>query len=109
MPHVRFRAVKKEDVQKLSQTLPAELAPVMNTAQDNFTFELVQTQFFSAGAAVKSYPFIEILWFSRSQEVQDDCAGIITRQLKHLGHYEDVVVVFQVLSKASYYENGVHF
>lgn len=81
----------------------------MNTASDNFTFELVQTQFFSAGAATESYPFIEVLWFARSQKVQDECAGIITRQLKQLGHYDDVVVVFQVLPKESYYENGVHF
>ncbi|UXR63731.1 DUF1904 domain-containing protein [Bdellovibrio bacteriovorus] len=109
MPHVRFRAVNKEQVQKLSQTLPAELAPAMNTSPDNFTFELVATHFFSAGTTTESYPFIEVLWFARSQEIQNECAGIITRQLKQLGSYEDVVVVFQVLAKEAYYENGSHF
>ena len=109
MPHVRFRAVKKEDVQKLSQTLPSALAPVMSTAPDNFTFELVQTQFFSAGAPTESYPFVEVLWFARSQQVQDESAGIITQQLKQISPYEDVIVVFQVLPSQAYYENGTHF
>nr|BFD68065.1 DUF1904 domain-containing protein [Bdellovibrio sp. HAGR004] len=109
MPHVRFRAIKKEDVQKLSQSLTTELARSMNTPPDNFTFELVQTQFFSGGGETTSYPFIEVLWFARPQEVQNECAGIITRQMKQLGPYEDVVVVFHVLAKEAYYENGRHF
>ncbi len=109
MPHIRMRAVKKEHVQDLSASLAKELAPAMKTAIDNFTFELVQTQFFSSGQETVSYPFVEVLWFARSQEVQDECASIITRQIKKIGRYEDVVVVFQVLLQESYYENGIHF
>ncbi|MFV8259557.1 DUF1904 domain-containing protein [Bdellovibrio bacteriovorus] len=109
MPHIRMRAVNKEHVQELSDSLARELAPAMKTAIDNFTFELVQTQFFSSGRETASYPFVEVLWFARSQEVQDECASIITRQIKEIGRYEDVVVVFQVLRQESYYENGTHF
>ena len=109
MPHIRMRAVKKEHVQELSASLAKELAPAMKTAIDNFTFELVQTQFFSSGQETVSYPFVEVLWFARSQEVQDECASIITRQIKKIGPYEDVVVVFHVLLQESYYENGIHF
>ena len=109
MPHIRMRAVKKEHVQELSASLAKELAPAMKTAIDNFTFELVQTQFFSSGQETVYYPFVEVLWFARSQEVQDECASIITRQIKKIGRYEDVVVVFHVLLQESYYENGIHF
>ncbi|CAE78829.1 conserved hypothetical protein [Bdellovibrio bacteriovorus HD100] len=109
MPHIRMRAVKKEHVQLLSDSLAKELAPAMKTPVDNFTFELVQTQFFSGGQQTDSYPFIEVLWFARSQEVQDECASIITRQIKSIADYEDVVIVFQVLAKEAYYENGIHF
>lgn len=109
MPHIRMRAVRKEQVQELSSSLAKELAPAMKTSEDNFTFEFIHSQFYSAGQETSSYPFVEVLWFARSQEVQDECASIITRQLKKIGRYDDVVVVFQVLHQECYYENGIHF
>lgn len=109
MPHIRIRAVKKDHVCQLSQSLAPELAQVMNTAEDNFTFEFIATEFFSQGQPSASYPFVEVLWFARSQEVQDASARIITAKVKALTGVEDVVVVFQVLEKSSYYENGQHF
>ncbi|MEK2644500.1 DUF1904 domain-containing protein [Bdellovibrio sp. BCCA] len=109
MPHIRMRAVKKDHVRQLSQNLAPELAQVMSTAEDNFTFECIATEFFFQGQATVSYPFVEVLWFARSQEVQDSSARIITDKVKALTGAEDVVVVFQVLEKSSYYENGQHF
>lgn len=109
MPHIRFRSVKSEEVRKLSASLGEELAGIMQTSADNFTFELISTQFFAAGVPTESYPFVEVLWFARSQEVQDRSAATITSSLKTLGGYEDVIVVFQELPKNNYYENGQHF
>ncbi|WII71020.1 DUF1904 domain-containing protein [Bdellovibrio sp. 22V] len=109
MPHLRFRATSAAEVRELSSSLPKELAAAMQTSEDNFTFELVNTQYFASGQETPSYPFVEVLWFERPQEVQDRCAVIITEKVNALGAYEDVVVVFQVLPKASYYENARHF
>lgn len=109
MPHIRFRAVKSEYIQELSKLLCKELAQEMGTSEDNFTFENVATQFYSQGKAVESYPFVEVLLFGRPQAVQDRCAVIITNNLKRLGQYEDVAVVFVQLAKNHYYENGKHF
>jgi hypothetical protein len=112
MPHIRFRAVKEDHVEKLSALLCKDLAKAMETSEDNFTFELVATQFFAQGKKVESYPFVEVLWFARSQEIQNLSAKIITEKVKAieaLAAYEDVIVVFQALPKTSYYENGEHF
>ncbi|MNK06306.1 hypothetical protein D3C87_242010 [compost metagenome] len=109
MPHIRMRGLKIEQVQTLSLELAAPLAEAMETDIDNFTFESVQTLFFSQGQENPGYPFVEVLWFARSQEVQDTCAKIITGKIQSLQAYEYVTVVFQVLNKNSYYENGKHF
>ncbi|WP_413569585.1 DUF1904 domain-containing protein [Bdellovibrio sp. HCB117] len=109
MPHIRMRAIKTEVVSQMSFELPKILAAEMSTSEDNFTFEAVATQFFNMGKADASYPFIEVLWFARSQEVQNRCAEIITKKVKEAMKCDDVVVVFQVLEKTAYYENGKHF
>ncbi|KYG64617.1 pseudouridine synthase [Bdellovibrio bacteriovorus] len=104
-----MRAIKTEVVSQMSSELPKILADEMNTSEDNFTFEAVSTQFFAKGKPDASYPFIEVLWFARSQEVQNRCAEIITAKVKEAMKCDDVVVVFQVLEKTAYYENGTHF
>jgi len=109
MPHIRFRAIKEDHVEKLSALLCKDLANAMETSEDNFTFELIETQFFAQGKKVESYPFVEVSWFARSQEIQDLSAKIITEKVKTLAGYEDVIVVFQALPKTNYYENGEHF
>lgn len=109
MPHIRFRSVKNEHVQQLSGVLVKELAQAMNTSEDNFTVESIATQFFQNGKEINSYPFVEVLCFPRPQEVQDVSARIITEKVKGLTQAEDVIVVFNLLSKTAYYENGTHF
>ncbi len=109
MPHLRLRAVQPEHVELLSNTLPAALAPLMETSADNFSFELIGTQYFENGKASSSYPFIEVFWFARTQDVQDRSAIVITDMVKKLMPSLDVVVVFQEYKKSAYYENGSHF
>jgi hypothetical protein len=109
MPHLRFRALKPEHVEKLSVTLATDLAKAASAPEDHFTFEFVPTQFYVKGLSSESDPFIEVLWFPRTPEIQDRCARIITDQIKALGPYENVIVVFHELSKPHYYENGTHF
>ncbi|XGC81580.1 DUF1904 domain-containing protein [Bdellovibrio bacteriovorus] len=109
MPHIRMRSIKNSDVAKLSATMVKNLAAIINTSEDNFTFEAVSSQFFAGGKESASYPFVEVLWFSRPQEVQDRCASYICDTVKDLTNEPDVVVVFVELEKTAYYENGKHF
>lgn len=109
MPHLRFRALDEQQVKTLSDTLVAPLAKAMNTTEDNFTFEHIGTRFFYRGEEIQSYPFVEVLWFARSKEIQRKAAAIITDQVKAAAEAPDVVVVFQALPEADYFENGKHF
>lgn len=109
MPHIRMRAVPVEHVAALSSNLAQELSQIIQTPVDNFTFELVETRYFENGVAIKSYPFIEVLWFPRSQEVQDATAEFITNKVRALMPSTDVAVIFNTLAPSAYYENGKHF
>jgi hypothetical protein len=109
MPHIRMRALSKEQVATLSQKMLQNLAGLIETGEDNFTFEKIDSQFFYGGKEVKSYPFIEVFWFERPKEVQDRTAAYITEQVKALVPHEDVAVVFRRLEPSEYYENGRHF
>lgn len=109
MPHIRMRSLNANQVSAVSTTLIEELAKITGAPADNFTLELVQTQFFYGGESVTSFPFVEVLWFERVQSIQDECAVLITQKVKDITQAEDVVVVFTKLSKESYYENGLHF
>lgn len=109
MPHIRIRALPESTVQKLSSELPKELALILKTPIDNFTVEKIASQFYRDGKAVEGDPMIEILWFDRGQEQQNQAAKKTYEIVKAHCNAEYIAVVFTPLGKSSYYENGEHF
>lgn len=109
MPHLRFRAIEAQHVQELSRQLAEPLAVMIKTDVDNFTFEHLPTVFFAKALKTEAYPFVEVHWFARPQELQDAVASKITSAVKALTGATDVVVIFFKLEKTAYYENGEHF
>ncbi|HBG1558843.1 DUF1904 family protein [Clostridioides difficile] len=55
------------------------------------------------------YPFVEVAWFDRGQEVQDIVARIITDSIRNNLDVESMDLAFTVFEKEKYYENGEHF
>jgi hypothetical protein len=104
-----MRALSEEQVATLSQKLVSSLASLIRTGEDNFTFERIGTQFFCGGKPVSSDPFVEVFWFERPKEIQDQAAALITAEVKALVSGRDVAVVFCRLEPSAYYENGTHF
>lgn len=109
MPHIRIRSLSSEQVQALSGKLSSELAKIIQTSEDNFTIELIQTQFYSQNEPFQSDPMVEVLWFDRGQEIQDQAARKITDILRAVAAFSFIAVVFIPLLPTNYYENGQHF
>lgn len=111
MPHLRLRAVEFDHVKAMSMTLVDELLPLMACPREDFTVEHVSTTFIFDGEVSDAYPFVEVLWFDRGQEIQDQVAEVITRIVRdELEDAElDVAVIFTALSPAAYYDNGRHY
>ena len=110
MPHLRFRAVEPQTVQTLSKSLIDELQPHMDCPREDFTFEYIYSTFYHEGEVKQAYPFVEVLWFNRGQETQDEVAKIITHQVRGMiGEDVDVAVIFTALDASGYYDNGQHY
>lgn len=109
MPHIRIRSLDESVVKKLSRELPRELSMIMQTPVDNFSVELIATQFFKDGVIIEGDPMIEVLWFERSEDVKNASAAKITELVRSHVSSEFISVVFLALPKQDYFENGQHF
>ncbi|MGG1400352.1 DUF1904 family protein [Bacillus salipaludis] len=108
MPHLFIRGVTVEQVKTISKSLVQELADLCACGTDNFTFEVVQSTFVFEEREVPGYPFIEVKWFERGQEIRDEFANIITKQIQSL-EIPEVEVAFSTFKESDYYFNGKSF
>lgn len=108
MPQLKIRGVEVENICRFSKNLIDELEEIINCPRSYFTIEHISSTFISDGSVTKGYPFVEVSWFDRGQDVQDKTALAITRAVQGFG-YENVDVVFTALKENEYYENGSHF
>lgn len=112
MPHLRIRGLSNSSVAALSISLPPDLSKILNTPEDNFTVEKVETTFYRSGKAVAEDlvdPMVEFLWFERGAEVRDAAAKKVTELVRLHTKSEYIAVVFINLPKDCYYENGANF
>lgn len=108
MPHLFIRGITVEEVQKISRDLVQELAEICSSDTDNFTLEVVNSNFVFDGQKVKAFPLIEVKWFERGQEIQDQFAQSVTKHVHSLG-IPEVEVAFSTFLKSAYYYNGRSF
>ena len=108
MPHLIFRGISVDQVKTISTSSVQELADLCACGTDNFTLEIVQSTYVFDGDIVQGYPLIEVKWFERGQEVQDQFANIITKHILSLGITE-VEVAFSTFQESAYYLNGKSF
>lgn len=114
MPHIRISGMERQQVMHMSEALVDQLAEVVGCPRDHFTIELLPTEFiFDDKMDANRYPFVDVQWFDRGQQVQDEVAVIVTDavcgQLKAEEKELDVCVRFFPLDPLRYYENGRHF
>ena len=108
MPIIKIKAISQNDVSKISKTLIDDLQKATQIPREHFTLELPTSIYIVDGQVVDGPPMVEVFWFDRGQELQDQVAGILTRHIQSAG-YSDVDVIFTILERNRYYENGEHF
>ncbi len=108
MPHLITRGIPAEFVRAISRPLVDELARVCDCGTDNFTIECLQTTGVFDGELVPSFPFIEVAWFERGQEVRDRFAQAVDAHLKTVG-ISEAEIAFVAYQEDSYYVNGKRF
>lgn len=108
MPQLLIKGISVEQVKTISKPLVQELAELCACGTDNFTLEVMNSTFVFDGKEVPGYPFIEVKWFERGLEIQNEFANIITKQVHSLG-IPEVEVAFTTFIESNYYLNGKSF
>ncbi|MCY6960649.1 DUF1904 domain-containing protein [Clostridium brassicae] len=109
MPQIKIRGMKIQSICNMSKDLVDELQKVLDCPRDYFTIEHINSIFIMDGKEIDDgYPFVEVAWFDRGQEIQDKVAKIVTNKVQEQG-YNSLDIMFTVFKENSYYENGEHF
>lgn len=108
MPQIKIRGIEPAQICKISREMVDNLTPIIGCPREYFTIECIHSTAIKDGELVPVSPFIEVAWFDRGQEVQDQVALEITRQVQSLG-IPSIDVAFLTFERRSYYENGEHF
>jgi len=108
MPRLKITGLELEKVKEISKGMVDDLQQIIDCPRDYFVLELTNSNFVMDGEVVQTYPFVEVAWFDRGQEIQDKAAKAITKHIHGAG-CPNVDVIFTVLEENKYYENGEHF
>ncbi|MDI4660845.1 MULTISPECIES: DUF1904 family protein [Cobetia] len=105
MPQLRFHGVTPARLAPVSRALIDQLSEATATARDEFTLECITTQYVFDGQLVDAFPFVEVLWFERGQQVRDQCAQSIAQAMNEAG-YPEAESFFIALEPSGYYIAG---
>ena len=109
MPQIKIRGINENDICKISEKKINDLGEAVKCPRDYFEIECIKSVAIRDGKIADVYPFVEVAWFDRGQEVQDIVARIITDSIRNNLDVESMDLAFTVFEKEKYYENGEHF
>lgn len=105
MPFIKFHFVDRQKLASVSKTLTDGIQEVVKCPRENIVLEVIHSDYINNGSVDQGWPFVEVTWFQRPPEVQDEVAQIIYDCLENAG-YESADVHFGYLVPENYYENG---
>ncbi|MBM7616342.1 DUF1904 domain-containing protein [Alkaliphilus hydrothermalis] len=108
MPQIIVRGVSPVLLCKINKELIDELVAIVECPRDYFEMEYIHSMAIREGNIEAAYPFVEVAWFDRGQEIQDQVAKAITKYMNMLG-VASLDIAFTHFEKKNYYENGEHF
>lgn len=110
MPHIRVRGMEQKLLAGVAEGIVEQIAHATQTPNDHFTLEHIPSAYIVKGGASEAYPFVEILWFDRGQDMKTKVAAIVDKALRNIvGEDTDITVLFSDLRGQDYYENREHF
>lgn len=108
MPQIKVRGIAPEELCKIDVAMVDKLTEIVGCPRDYFEMEYIQSIAIRNGKIDKVYPFVEVAWFDRGQEVQDQVAKTIYDFALQIG-IKNLDIAFTYFEKNNYYENGEHF
>ena len=103
MPTLIFKGIKQEELQVLVKPLVDKLTEVIKCRKEILTLQWQPTVYFNTDSQIISKPSVEVHWYVRPQEMQDQTAKAIAEMVKTLG-YEKVKVNFTIMDRNGSYD-----
>lgn len=106
MPFLRFHSTETSRLAEVSREMTDRIQRAVDCPRETIVLEVVYADVVQDGNIISGeWPFVEVSWFKRGLEIQDEVAAIICDCLKKAG-YENSDVHFTYLTARNYYENG---
>lgn len=107
MPFIRFHYTETSKIASVSRLLTDRVQQMVGCPRENIVLEVLHSDVVSDGEVkIGDWPFVEVHYFERPVEIQDQVAKIISECLTMVG-YTSSDVYFCYLKPENYYENGV--
>ncbi len=106
MPHLVIRNVKKDDFTSKVKELSRKITEIVGCPEDWITISYVEnTLTYVAGEDMtEENVFVEVKWFDRPQEMKIEVQKVINDTFAKDGR--DIMIIFSILTKENYFENG---
>ncbi len=106
MPHLTIKNIKKEEFINKVEKLSKELTETIGCPEDWITISLIENNVTYVAGKDETFNniFVDVRWFPRPEEMKAKVAKIINDTFKFDGR--DIIVIFEILVKESYFENG---
>lgn len=106
MPFFRFYATDRMKLAEVSERLTDRIQAAIGCPREHIVLEWIHAERVCEGRFVSDgWPYVEVSWFKRPPEVQEQVARIVSATLREAG-YPDSDVYFHILDASDYYENG---
>ncbi len=108
MPRFAFHAIPLALVKAASLPLADDLQALLGGPREELVFHVPTDHYVLDESLVAGPAFVEVAWFDRGLEVQDQVARMLTDHLHRVG-VPSVDVCFLPLARRGYYEDGRPF
>lgn len=107
MPFFRFHSIEPSKLANVSRELTDRIQQAIGCPRENIVLELIHSSVIEDGTikTTQEWPFVEVDYFERPRDIQNEVAKILYECLKTAG-YSNSDIHFRYLQPANYYENG---
>ncbi len=106
MPHLVFRNIEKDVFVDRVKEFSKKATAIIGCPEDWITLSYIDNSltYVCGEDQTSNNIFVEVNWFERPKEIKDSLAKLINDSFKK--DNSDIIIVFKILDKENYYENG---
>lgn len=109
MPFFRFHFTDPMKLMIVSREMTDRLQEVIGCPREHIVLEVIHSDLVGDGEILEgSWPLVEVDYFERPIEIQDQVARIVATALQEAGYMESDMH-FRYLREENYYENGISY